>query len=375
MSALFSPLKIRNAELSNRIVVSPMCTYAAHDGLAQDWHKVHLGSLAMSGAALLIVEATAVEPAGRITPGCLGLWDERCEAAFADLLRVVRPLSKAHICLQIGHAGRKASSALPWERGQLLAMDAGGWTTVAPSAIPQRDDERSPRALTIAEMVAIKERFVAAAQRAARLDFDAIELHAAHGYLLHQFLSPLANQRADQYGGSLENRMRFPLEVLAAVRATWPSERPLGMRISASDWRPDLPPGESWDLPDAIEFTKRAAELGLDWIDVSSGGVSQHQKIDLKPGYQVHFAAAIKAAVSIPVMSVGLITEPRQAEAIVANGQADLIALARALLFNPHWPWLAAAELGASVSVPPQYWRSAPHNLPNPFGPIVQGGR
>ncbi len=375
MSLLFTPLKIRNVELANRIVVSPMCTYSARDGLAQDWHKVHLGSLAMSGAGMLFIEATAVEPAGRITPGCLGLWDERCEAAFAELLGVVRPLSGAHICLQIGHAGRKASSALPWERGQLLAPEAGGWTTVAPSAIPQCDGERAPRALTVAELAALRERFVAAAQRAARLGFDAIELHAAHGYLLHQFLSPLANQRTDQYGGSLENRMRFPLEVLAAMRAAWPAERPMGMRISASDWRPDLPSGESWDLPESIEFTKRAAELGLDWIDVSSGGVSQFQKIDLKPGYQVHFAAAIKAEVSIPVMAVGLITEPRQAEAIVANGQADLIALARAMLFNPHWPWQAAAELGASVSVPPQYWRSAPHNLPNPFGPIVQGGR
>ena len=375
MSALFSPLTMRDVQLSNRIVVSPMCTYSARDGIAQDWHKVHLGGLAMSGAAMVIVEATAVEPAGRITPGCLGLWDERCEEAFGELLAVVRSLSQARLCLQIGHAGRKASSALPWQRGQLLGLDAGGWETVAPSAIPQRDGERTPRALSIDELAAIKERFVATAQRAARLGFDAIELHAAHGYLMHQFLSPLSNHRTDRYGGSVENRMRFPLEVLAAMRAAWPSERPMGMRISASDWRPDLPAGESWDIEQSIEFTRQAAALGLDWIDVSSGGVSQHQKIDLKPGYQVHFAAAIKEAVAIQVMAVGLITEPRQAEAIVANGQADTVALARAMLFNPHWPWQAAAELGGSVSVPPQYWRSGPANLPNPFGDVVFGGR
>ncbi len=375
MSALFTPLRLREAELANRIVVSPMCTYSAHDGAAQDWHKVHLGQLAISGAGMLVVEATAIAPEGRITPGCLGLWDERCEAALGDVLSAVRTLSDTHICLQIAHAGRKASSAPPWQGGQLLAAQDGGWPTVAPSALPHRDDEAAPRALAADELDALRERYVATARRALRLGFDSIELHAAHGYLMHQFLSPIANRRTDRYGGSPENRMRFPLEVVAALREVWPAERPMGMRISATDWRADLPEDERWDIADAVAFTRRAAELGLDWIDVSSGGVSPLQKIELKPGYQVAFAERIKREVPIAVMTVGMITEAGQAEEIVATGQADLVALARGMLYDPRWPWHAAAELGASVRVPPQYWRSQPAAHRNLFGPTTFGTR
>jgi len=367
---LFRPLRLRGLDLPNRIVVSPMCQYSAIDGRPTAWHTVHLGQMAVSGAGLLLIEATGVEPAGRITPGCLGLWDDATEAAFATLLDAIRPLSDMPIGVQLGHAGRKASSGRPWEGGALIAAEAGGWTTVGPSALPHRDGETPPAALDEAGLAALRARFADSTRRAARLGLQAIELHAAHGYLLHQFLSPVANHRTDRYGGSLENRMRFPLEVFDAIRAEWPSDRPLGVRLSATDWVEG-----GWDPEQTVAMARALAARGCDWIDASSGGVSPRQQIPLGPGYQVPFAARIRAEVDIPVIAVGLITEPQQAEAIVASGQADMVALARGLLWNPRWPWHAAAALGASVSVPRPYWRAQPREYKDVFGEIRFGQR
>ncbi len=352
-----------------------MCQYSAVEGRVQPWHHAHLGSLALSGAGMLIVEATAVEAVGRITPGCVGLYDEATEAAMSDLVKMLRSVSPMPLALQIGHAGRKASSGRPWEGGRLIGEAAGGWRPVGPSAVPVTSEEAAPAALSADDLEALKARFVDTTLRADRLGFDAIELHAAHGYLLHQFLSPIANHRTDQYGGSLENRMRWPLEVFEAMRSAWPAHKPLGIRISATDWRNDLPVDQRWDLPDAIEFSKRCERIGCDWIDASSGGVSPQQKIAIGPGYQVPFAEAIRQEVKIPVIAVGLITEPKQAEEILANGKADMIAIARGILWNPRWPWTAAAELGAAIEAPRQYWRSQPRAHTAVFGPITFGQR
>jgi 2,4-dienoyl-CoA reductase-like NADH-dependent reductase (Old Yellow Enzyme family) len=367
---LFSPFALRSLTLRNRIVVSPMCQYSATDGAANDWHSVHLGQMAVSGAGLVLIEATAVEREGRITPGCLGLWDDPTEAALARTLAAIAAVSDTPVGIQLGHAGRKASSGRPWEGGMLVPTGAGGWIPVAPSARPHRDDEPPPVALDDAGLARIRAAFVDATRRAARLGLRAIELHAAHGYLLHQFLSPLANARTDRYGGALADRMRFPLEVFDAVRAEWPADRPLGVRVSATDWVDG-----GWDLEQTVAFAKVLGERGCDWIDASSGGVSPAQKIPLGPGYQVPFAARIRAETGLTVMAVGLITEPAQAEAIVAEGQADMVALARGLLWNPRWPWHAAAALGASVSVPRQYWRAQPREYQDVFGEIRFGQR
>jgi 2,4-dienoyl-CoA reductase-like NADH-dependent reductase (Old Yellow Enzyme family) len=367
---LFTPFTLRGLTLPNRIVVSPMCQYSADDGRTTDWHTVHLGQMAVSGAGLLLIEATAVEPVGRITPGCVGLWDDETEAALAATLAAIRPLGRMPIGIQLGHAGRKASSGRPWEGGQLIAVADGGWATVGPSAVPHLAHETPPAELDGAGLARLKARFVDATRRSLRLGLQAIELHAAHGYLLHQFLSPIANRRTDRWGGSLENRMRFPLEVFDAVRAEWPSDRPLGVRVSSTDWVEG-----GWDPAQTVAFSKALAARGCDWIDASSGGISPKQQIPVGPGYQVPFAERIRAEVGIPVIAVGMITEPRQAEAIVAGGQADLVALARGLLWDPRWPWHAAAELGASVEVPPQYWRSQPREHKDVFGSIRTGQR
>ena len=374
MSQLFEPIALRELALANRIVVSPMCQYSAIDGRAQSWHTVHLGQLALASAGMLMLEATAVEARGRITPGCLGLWNDDTEAALATLLGTLRDLNPAvrvPIALQLAHAGRKGSSHVPWQGGRQIPIDAGGWRTLAPSAVTHADGEEAPQEIGPVTREELVRRFVGTAERAARLGVDALELHAAHGYLLHQFLSPVANRRDDDYGGSLENRMRFPLEVLDAVRAAWPSTRPLGVRISASDWDDE----SSWAIDEACTFARRCEALGADWIDVSSGGVSTRQRIALGPGYQVPFAERVKAAVDIPVVAVGLITEPAQAEAIVAEGRADLVALARAFLYDPRWVWHAAAELGATVGAPPQYWRSEPREARGLYGETRVGQR
>jgi NADPH2 dehydrogenase len=370
MSALFSPIKLRGLTLKNRIMVSPMCQYSAEDGVANDWHFTHINNLALSGAAMFCIEATHVEAIGRITPGCLGLYSDACEAALVPILASVRKHSTAVVAMQLAHAGRKASSARPWEGGQLIAPDKGGWRPVGPSALPHKDDEAAPIALDAAGLRRIRDAFVDSAKRAARLGIDAIEVHGAHGYLLHQFLSPIANQRSDEYGGSLENRMRFPLEVFDAVRAAFPHDRPVGVRVSSTDWVEG-----GWDLAQTIEFARALKARGVDWIDASSGGVSPKQKIALGPGYQVPFAEAIRRETGIVTMAVGLITEAKQAEDIVASGKADMVALARAMMYDPRWGWHAAAELGATVDAPPQYWRSQPASQKELFGRTTFGAR
>jgi NADPH2 dehydrogenase len=374
MSILFQNLSLRKLTLPNRVIVSPMCQYSAVEGDAQDWHDVHLGQLALGSAGMLMLEATAVEDIGRITPACLGLYSDTNEERLTALvarLRNLNPHASLPLCLQLAHAGRKASSHAPWNTGQQIPLEEGGWTAVAPSAVPQREGELPPRALSLAELATLQETFVTACHRADAAGFDAIELHCAHGYLLHQFLSPVANRRTDAYGGSLENRMRFPLQVFAAARRAWPEDKPMGVRVSATDWDSE----SSWNLEECIVFCQALAEAGCDWIDVSSGGVSVNQKIELKPGYQVAFASEIRRQTGLPVMAVGLITAARQAEEILADGHADMVALARGFLYNPRWVWHAAAELGAVVSAPPQYWRSTPVSAGRLFGDVKVGQR
>lgn len=370
MSALFTPAKLASIELPNRIVVSPMCQYCAIDGRANSWHLAHLGGLAQSGAAMLAVEATAVEPAGRITPGCLGLWDDETEAALLPVVRHIRDHSDIALAMQIGHAGRKASSAVPWKGGALLGSEEGGWATYGPSSIPQKDGETAPVSLDAAGLARIKQLFVDTAKRAARLGFDALEIHAAHGYLLHQFLSPISNRRTDAYGGSLQNRMRLLLEVYDAVREVFPSNRPVGVKISATDWVEG-----GWDIEQSVALSDALESRGVAWITASSGGISPLQKITVGPGYQVSFAERIKTETGVTTMAVGLITEPRQADEIVASGKADLIAIARGMLYDPRWAWHAAAELGGVVNAAPQYWRAPPHGHADLFGTIAHGAR
>jgi len=370
MSALFSPIKLRGLELPNRIMVAPMCQYSAIDGAANDWHLMHLGNLALSGASMLCIEATAVEAIGRITLGCLGLWNEAHEAALRPVLAALRRHSKTAVAIQLAHAGRKASSQRPWEGGQQIAMDDGGWQAEAPSALPHKAGEVAPRAFDLAGLARVREAFVAAARRADRLGCDAIELHCAHGYLLHQFLSPIANQRGDEYGGSLPNRMRFPLQVFDAIRSVFPEAKPVGIKISATDWVEG-----GWDLTQSIAFAKELKRRGVDWIDVSSGGVSPKQAIPLGPGYQVPLAQGVRDACGVTTIAVGLITEPRQAEDIIASGKADMVALARGMLYDPRWGWHAAAELGCHVEAPPQYWRAPPHAQKDLFGATPFGAR
>jgi len=371
MSLLFSPISLRSLSLPNRIVVSPMCQYVAEDGRATVWHLIHLGSMALSGSGLLCIEATAVEPNGRITAGDLGLWDDATEAALQRVLAPIRLLSKISVVLQLGHAGRKASSEVPWKGGQLVPASAGGWVPVAPSALAQKDSEAPPAALQAAGMQRIREAFAASARRAMRLGLDGIEIHGAHGYLLHEFLSPIANQRTDGYGGSLENRMRFPLEVFDAVRAEVPADKPVGVKVSATDWIDG-----GWDVEQTIAFALELKQRGVDWISVSSGGISPLQKIALGPGYQVPFAQAVKRATGLNTIAVGLINQARQAEEVIAGGQADQVALARAMLYDPRWGWHAAAELGATIDeAPPSYWRAAPHEHSGLFRHATHGAR
>lgn len=358
MTKLFSPKAIGGLELANRIIVAPMCQYSAIDGHATDWHLIHIGQMAMSGAGLFIIEATAVMPDGRISYADLGLWDDDTASALQRVLDSVRRYSSMPIGIQLGHAGRKASTPLPWQGGkEIPPTDPRGWIPVAPSAIPFFENHTPPIALEIRDMDAIKEAFVAAAIRAVRIGIQLIEIHAAHGYLLHQFLSPLSNHRTDSYGGTLENRMRFPLEVLSAVRKAVPLDIPVGVRISATDWIKG-----GFDLPESTHVAKQMELAGADYIHVSSGGLSTQQQIPVGQGYQVHLAKAIRAQINVPVIAVGMINDAMQAETILQNGEADYIALARAMLSDPHWPWHAATKLDAQIQAPPQYWRSEPEN-------------
>jgi len=370
MSALFSPIKLRGLELPNRIMVAPMCQYSAQNGEANDWHFTHINTLALSGAAMFCIEATHVEAIGRITPGCLGLYDDATEAALKPIMASVRKHSKTAVAIQLAHAGRKASSHKPWDGGQQIPVSQGGWQAEGPSAVPHKEGETPPLALDAPGLARVRDAFVNAARRAERLGIDAIELHSAHGYLLHQFLSPISNKRTDQYGGSLQNRMRYPLEVFDAVRAAFPAEKPVGIKVSATDWVEG-----GWDLAQTIEYAKELKKRSVDWIDASSGGVSPLQKIPLGPGYQVPLAQGIKEATGVTTMAVGLITEAKQAEDIVASGKADMVALARAMLYDPRWGWHAAAELGGQVEAPPQYWRSQPSTQKALFGTTTFGTR
>src|SRR5579871_596363 len=370
MSSLCPPIRLRELALPNRIMVAPMCQYSAENGEANDWHFTHINTLSLSGAAMFCIEATHVEATGRITPGCLGLWNDATEAALRPILASVRKHSRIAVAMQLAHAGRKGSSYRPWEGGQQIPLANGGWQTEGPSEVAHKEGELPPRALDASGLKRVHDAFVEATRRADRLGIDAIELHCAHGYLLHQFLSPISNRRTDKYGGSLQNRMRFPLEVFDAVRAVFPARKPVGIKVSATDWVEG-----GWDVDQTIAFAKELKKRGLDWIDVSSGGVSPLQKIPLSPGYQVPLAKAIREATGVTTMAVGLITEARQAEEIVASGQADMVALARGMLYDPRWGWHAAAELGAEVFAPPQYWRSQPSTQKALFGKTTFGAR
>jgi 2,4-dienoyl-CoA reductase-like NADH-dependent reductase (Old Yellow Enzyme family) len=354
VSHLFSPLAVGPIEVPNRVVVAPMCQYSAADGCATDWHLQHLMQLAISRAGMVVLEATAVERHGRISHGCLGLYSDANEAALARVLDPARRVAApgTRFAIQIGHAGRKASSQRPWEGGKPLTPAEDAWPTVAPSAVPFNPDGPPPQALDAKGMERITAAFVQAAERAVRLGFDAIELHGAHGYLLHSFVSPLSNFRKDNYGGSLENRMRFPLEVARAVRVAVPRSIALGARITGTDWADG-----GLGAEDAVAFAAALKGAGLDYICVSGGGAVPNVRIALGPGYQVPYAAKVKAATGIVTRAVGLIATPEQAEAIIASGQADCVALARAFLDDARWVWHAAERLGAPGWMPPQYAR------------------
>jgi 2,4-dienoyl-CoA reductase-like NADH-dependent reductase (Old Yellow Enzyme family) len=354
---LFTPIQLGGITLPNRVVVSPMCQYSADDGSMTDWHDFHVGQFAISCAGLFMVEATGVTREGRITHGCTGLYSEHNEAAMARRVALYRRLSKNPIGVQIGHAGRKASTQAPWLGGKPLASSESPWQTVAPSPIPFGEGWHVPHELTLAEIRSLTESFVQSAERAKRIGFDVVELHSAHGYLLHQFLSPLSNQRKDEYG---KNRMKWPLEVAAAVRAVWPKERCLGARINATDWVDG-----GWQPEDAVAYAKELKRIGLDYVCVSSGASVAHARIPVGPGYQLPFAEKVKKAVPIAVRAVGMIADPEQAEGIVASGQADMVAMARALLDNPRWVWHAADHFGVKLEgYPPQYERSRPDLWP-----------
>ncbi|MEK6210176.1 MAG: NADH:flavin oxidoreductase/NADH oxidase [Pseudomonadota bacterium] len=354
-SALFSPIEMRGLRLPNRIVVSPMCQYMSVDGSASDWHLMHLGQFAMGAGGLLITEATHVSAVGRITHRCLGLYSDENETTIKRAVDFCRKYGVAKLGIQLAHAGRKGSAHTPFEGGKPLAPDENPWTTVAPSALPYGPGWHVPQALTKDGLREVKQQFVDAVKRAARIGFDLAELHAAHGYLLHEFLSPISNQRDDDYGGSLENRMRFPLEVFDAVRAVWPKERPLGARVSATDWIDG-----GWKPEETVVFAKAMKAHGCDFFDVSSGALDPRQQIPMAPGYNVPFAEKVRKETGIAVMSVGMISRPRQAEDIIAGGKADLVVIARAMMDDPRWAWHAARELGAETPYAPNYVRCSP---------------
>lgn len=363
-SPLFQPIALGDLALANRIVVAPMCQYSARSGRAGDWHRMHLGQMAMSGAGLVILEATAVAPEGRISAVDLGLYSDETGKALGEVLAAVRAWSPTPMGVQLSHAGRKASVHPPWTGGAQLSKEDGGWHTVSPSPIAFRRDRTAPMALDLDGVARVRMEFAAAARRASEIGLDLIEIHAAHGYLLHQFLSPLSNQRQDGYGGSLQNRMRLTLEVFDAVRQAFTPGKPVGVRLSATDWV-----AGGWDLDQTLALAQALAERGAAFLHISSGGLSPEQVIPLYPGYQVPFARAVRQVVDIPVIAVGLITEPEHADAIVGGGDADLVGLARAMLYDPRWPWHAAAKLGASVHVPSQYLRCQPRRFPHLFVP------
>jgi 2,4-dienoyl-CoA reductase-like NADH-dependent reductase (Old Yellow Enzyme family) len=350
--ALFDPLTLRGVTLRNRVAVSPMCQYSAVDGLVNDWHLVHLGARAAGGAGLVIVEATAVEPPGRITPGCTGLWSDQHVPGLKRIVDFMRSQGAAS-GIQIGHAGRKASCAVPWRGGLQLGLGEGGWETDAPSAVAFLENERAPHALTLEEIEGLRESFAAAARRAEAAGFDVLEIHGAHGYLIGEFLSPLSNMRSDAYGGAFENRVRLALEVTDAVRAAWPERKPLFFRISATDWVEG-----GWTIDDTVRLAAELKRRGVDVMDCSSGGLMPQARIPAGPMFQVKFAEQVKRDSGLATAAVGMITEPEQADSIVASGKADLVLLARQMIRDPYWPIRAAKKLGAECRVPEQYLRA-----------------
>jgi 2,4-dienoyl-CoA reductase-like NADH-dependent reductase (Old Yellow Enzyme family) len=362
---LFSPFQLRSVSFPNRIGVSPMCEYSSHDGFAADWHLVHLGARAQGGAGLVLLEASAVTPEGRISSADLGIWKDE---HIPNLQRIAAFIHSqgARAGIQLAHAGRKGSMSAPFTGERLLQPSEGGWQPVAPSALAFSPAYAVPQALDQPGIDAVVEAFRLAAHRAFKAGFDLVEIHAAHGYLLHQFLSPLANKRADAYGGSFENRTRLALQVVDAVRAAWPAHLPVLVRISATDWAQG-----GWNVDESVQLARLFREHGVDLVDCSSGGMVPNAQIPLGPGYQVEFAARIRSEAGIPTAAVGLITDPTQANAIVAQGQADLVLLAREMLRDPYWPLHAAAALGDAVSWPPQYLRAAPHRS-SPRTPIIR---
>lgn len=367
---LFSPISLGTVELENRLMVSPMCQYSAVNGNPVDWHYVHLGSLAVSGVGLLCLEATAVSAVGRITPGCLGLYGDENQDKLGKLLNHLRSISSTPIAIQLGHAGRKASSHTPWEGGSLISTEEGGWSPIAPSGVSQKPTEPAPTSMGTEDIHRVVQEFSQAALRAKSLGFDAIELHMAHGYLMHQFMSPLSNTRCDEYGGSFENRIRLALQVFKAVLEAAGPRIPVGVRLSATDWV-----DHGWGVEQTVKLSQRLEAMGCAFLDISSGGLSHLQKIPIGPGYQVPFAEAVKRVVKIPVIAVGLITTGAQAQEILTEGKADMIAIGRGFLHDPRWPWRAAAELGGTVHVPKQLLRSLPRGHAAIFGDVQIGQR
>lgn len=363
---LFSPLALRGLNLVNRIVVPPMGQHVCEDGNAADWHMMHLGQYAVSGAGLVIIEATGICPEGRISPKSLGLYSDDNERTLGRVVAFCKDIGEAPFGIQLDHSGRKGSRSPPFEGRAQIGIEDGGWETAAPSAIAWSNSYPAPRALTVTEMDEIKAQFVASAARADRIGIDLVELHCAHGYLLHQFLSPITNQRDDDYGGSPANRLRWPLEVFDAIRAAWPAHKPMGVRVSATDWIDG-----GWDLDSTIAFAKALEQRGCDFIVASTGGIAPEQKVVAGPGYQVPFAAEIKRAVDMPVMAIGLINEALQADTIVRTGQADMIALARGMMYNPRWPWHAAVALNQHAPFPLPYNESHPHMRAHTLGKPV----
>jgi len=361
-SALFSPIKFRGLELANRIVVSPMCQYNSEEGSANDWHLMHLGQFSLGAAALVMTEMTNVSPEGRITHKCAGMYSDANEAGMKRVIDFCRKYGVAKLGVQLAHAGRKGSTQVPAAGGQPLKPEEGAYETIAPSALPYAPGWHTPRAMTKADIERIVNAFAESTKRVLRIGYDLVELHGGHGYLFHQFLSPLSNQRKDDYGGSLENRMRFPLQVFAAMRAVWPADRPMGVRISATDWVEG-----GWNIEESVVFSRELKKLGCDYVDCSSGALDPRQQLPLAPGYQVPFAERIRKEAGIPTIAVGLITSPRQCEEIVSSGKADMVCLARGAMWNPRFAWHAAEELGAEAPYAPKYMACHPKLRPQIF--------
>jgi 2,4-dienoyl-CoA reductase-like NADH-dependent reductase (Old Yellow Enzyme family) len=353
-SLLFTPFRLRDVEFANRIVVSPMGQHSAEAGIAADWHHMHLGQFAVSGAGLVITEAVAIEPRGRVSRGCLGIWNDEQAQALGRIVSFCRKYGTARMGIQLSHSGRKGSVSTSWEGARPVGVDKGGWTTLAPSALAY-PGRIAPAQLSVDDIATLIDQFGQAARRAHAAGFDLIELHAAHGYLLHNFLSPLTNFREDGYGGSLQGRLRFVLEIFDAVRAHFPAGKPVGVRVSATDWI-----AGGWDMEGTLALCEALKARDCDYICVSSGGTAPEQTIPVGPLYQVPFSARIRREAAIPTMAVGLITEPKEAEAVLRDGRADLIAIGRGMLMNPRWAWRAADELGAEADFPPQYERAHP---------------